>query len=308
MKRLFIAILLSLIAIAALIAAKNEYARLLPSAGTGMSALVQQGHIDHLFVGASTFRKGLDIEVLEQMPGQSYILTYNGNQPIFMQMQLEYLLRNHVTIGHLYIDFYPYTVAQIPSLSDTRLLADTDTRFKLALSQQLSQVPNQSISDRLTQLYELFVSSNNTILLWYPIYRKVNLSRNRNGGLLHMSKQTGSTKEYLDNLPHFGKRDGLQQQQMEAIRRIIELCNQNQIRLHFVEIPKYHALLQDPDYIEYADTISSFIQENANDDIVIRADQIELDTTNPAHFNDLVHMSGVGAHAYSEALVQKIIR
>lgn len=306
MKRLFIAILLSLIVIAALIAVKNEYARFLPSAGLGMSALVQRGHIDNLFIGASTFRKGLDIEVLEQMPQQSYILTYNGNQPVLMLMQLEYLLRNHVSIGHLYIDFYPYTVAQTPSLSDTRLLADTDTQFKFELSRQLSQTPNQSISDRLTQLYELFVSANNTSLLWYPIYRKVNLSRNRNGGLLHMANQTGSTKEHLDQLPHFGKRDGLQPQQMEALARIIELCKQNQIQLHFLEIPKYHLLLQDPDYIEYANTIASFIVDTAKDDIVIRADQVAPDTTNPAFFSDLVHMSGMGAHAFTQALAKKI--
>jgi hypothetical protein len=47
---------------AAFVAIKNEYARCLPSSGTGMSEVIETKVIDHLFNGSSTFRKGLDIQ------------------------------------------------------------------------------------------------------------------------------------------------------------------------------------------------------------------------------------------------------
>ena len=94
---------------------KNEYARLLPVSSYGMQAAVKKGTIDHLFIGSSMFRQGLSIDVLEEeLAGSVYILSYNGNQPAFMAMELEYMLEEGLEIGTLYVDLYPYTAAAAP--------------------------------------------------------------------------------------------------------------------------------------------------------------------------------------------------
>lgn len=63
---------------------KNEYARFLPGGDYGMSPLVETGGAQHVFIGSSMFRQGLDIRILEEELGESvYVLSYNGNQPLF---------------------------------------------------------------------------------------------------------------------------------------------------------------------------------------------------------------------------------
>lgn len=306
MKRLLLTLSIVSIVLLAVLAVKNEFARLLPTEGFGMSEIDDNENIDDLFMGASTFRKGLDIEVLEQLPGKTFMLNYNGNQPVLMQKELEYLLDHGVSIKRLFIDFYPYTVAQQPRLSDTRLLLDTDLRFKLGLWQKLSSVAPQPFLKRLTDGYEFFVSANNMTILWYPLYRRQSLARNRHGGQTGMQHIHGSTKENLDRQSSFGKRDGIQESQLEAIREIIRICASNQIELRFIEIPKYHLLLKDPDYIEFADQVSKVIDETAGPGHIIRADQIQLDTAEPEYFADWVHLSGTGAHLNTAQLITVI--
>ena len=82
-----------LLAVLLLTGIKNEYARLLPVSSYGMQAVIRKKSIDHLFIGSSMFRQGLSIDVLEEeLEGNVYILSYNGNQPAFMAMELEYML------------------------------------------------------------------------------------------------------------------------------------------------------------------------------------------------------------------------
>ena len=121
-----------LLAVLLLTGIKNEYARLLPVSSYGMQAAIRKKSIDHLFIGSSMFRQGLSIDVLEEeLEGNVYILSYNGNQPAFMAMELEYMLREGLEIGTLYVDLYPYTAAATPWISDTKILLDTDLSFKL---------------------------------------------------------------------------------------------------------------------------------------------------------------------------------
>ena len=87
MKRILTAVGSALLAALLLIFVKNEYARLLPVSTYGMQAAVAQGETENLFIGSSMFRQGLSIDVLEEeLPGTSYILSYNGNQPALMAM------------------------------------------------------------------------------------------------------------------------------------------------------------------------------------------------------------------------------
>ena len=106
MKRFIVVLFSVVIAVAILLVIKNECTRLLPSPGFGMNEIVQAGEVEQLFMGSSTFKRGLDIEVLEQnLPGKTYILAYNGNQPVMMAQELEYLVKSGLRIKKLYIDY-----------------------------------------------------------------------------------------------------------------------------------------------------------------------------------------------------------
>lgn len=299
MKRLLIFLVMTIFLCAVFVAIKNEYARCLPSSGTGMSEVIETKVIDHLFIGSSTFRKGLDIEELEKLGGYSYILSYNGNEPALIQMELAYLLEQGVQIRNLYVDYYPFTAASRVSLSDTRLLLDTDTKFKIELWEQLKSSGGKSSS-----LYELFVSANNALVLWWPAYITVNRSRNRHGGLIGMKKNHGTTKARLDARPLFGKRDGLQEAQLAAFRRIAEMADEHGMRLYFLEIPKYSRLSNNSDYIELRAGMDSEL--SAVSGRIIHAADMVFDDNNPDYFTDLVHLSGIGANTYTKVLMANL--
>ena len=87
---------------------KNEYGSIFSGTTCGIPAAIEQKEIDHLFIGSSMFRLGLDIDVLEEkLDGNVYILSYNGNQPTFIAQELEKgtslsdIHKNRVFIGTL---------------------------------------------------------------------------------------------------------------------------------------------------------------------------------------------------------------
>ena len=137
-----------------------------------------KGEIDHLFIGSSMFRQGLSIDVLEEeLEGSAYILSYNGNQPAFMAMELEYMLKERLKIQNLYIDLYPYTAAATPWLSDTKILLDTDLAFKIQAWKLMAQYNDVKFLD----FYELFVTANNEQLLTYTLNNRLVSTQFRNG-------------------------------------------------------------------------------------------------------------------------------
>ena len=66
MKKTLRAVGLALLLALLFLAVKNEYARLLPSGAYGMKPLIDAGGANHVFIGSSMFRQGLDIHVLEE--------------------------------------------------------------------------------------------------------------------------------------------------------------------------------------------------------------------------------------------------
>ena len=90
MKKILTTVAAVLVAVALLILLKNQYGSVFAGSTYGMPALLKQGEVDHLFIGSSMFRQGLDIDALEEnLDGSVYILSYNGNQPVFMAKELE---------------------------------------------------------------------------------------------------------------------------------------------------------------------------------------------------------------------------
>ena len=311
MKRLILILIIILLPFTAFIYLKNEYAKDLPSPGFGIPLLMEQHKIDHLFIGSSTFRKGLDIEILQSLLGNSYILSYNGNQPISMLMELEYLLEHNVEIKNLYIDFYPLTVAATPSLSDTRLLLDTDIDFKSKLYHKLylsDDGTSYRFTEKVSYFYEMYVSSNNSVVLLWPLYQRINRSRNLNGGLRNLRSSHGTTKEKLEKKELHHTRNHVLDVQLEALGKIMDLAKLHHIRLFFLEIPKYEKLYSNSNYVELSRDTISYITHKDGDAIILNVNEFTFDLKEPNNFTDFVHLSGIGAHTFSKSFVDTMIR
>ncbi len=310
---------------------KNEYARLLPVSSYGMQAAVKKKSVDHLFIGSSMFRQGLSIDVLEEMlEGEVYILSYNGNQPAFMAMELEYMLKEGLEIGTLYVDLYPYTAAAAPWISDTKILLDTDLSFKLD-AWKLMNVYNDT---KLLDFYELFVTANNEQILTYPIHNRLVSAQFRNGG--NILTPGGQTKDHLDSLGMLGGRDGLQEAQVEGYKKILELAREHGVKVYFIETPKYERMYRDADYMELYEACRNKMEElteadgtistkeaggsketgqesginKADTDVynaeVILAEELSFDFADAACFQDLIHLSTEGRTLYTKLLCEKL--
>lgn len=315
MKRVLKITACVILAVLILLGVKNEYARLLPVSTYGMQAAIQKGQVDHLFIGSSMFRQGLSIDVLEEELGEStYILSYNGNQPAFIARELEYMLEEGVQIENLYIDLYPYTAAATPWLSDTKILLDTDLAFKLE-AWKLMAAHNDV---KLLDFYELFVTANNEQILTWPIHNRLVSSQFRNGG--NILTPGGKTKEHLDSLGLLGSRDGLQAAQLEGYCEILELAKENGIQVYFLETPKYDRMYEDADYLElYVGCVDALKEygvkeylsaglngETESTPLMLLSELFDFDNSNPAYFQDLIHLSAEGRAEYTKLLCEAL--
>lgn len=290
-----------LLAAAVLVILKNQYGSIFAGNTYGIPAVVKQQKIDHLFIGSSMFRQGLDIDVLEEnLDGNVYILSYNGNQPVFIAEELEYLLENGVEIENLYIDFYAYTLTAVPWISDTKMFLDTDLAFKTDAWKIMSQYNEVDFGD----FYEMFVTANNEQILMYPVNNAIVSSQFRNGGSLMVSG--GQSEEYLDSLD-LGVRDGLYEEQLEGYEKILKLSQEYGISLLFIETPKYEKLLTDTRKGGYPELLEEMVSwAEKKDAPYLLAEVFDFDHSDGANFQDLIHLSGAGRKSYCEMLTRYI--
>lgn len=301
MKKILKILSAVLLAAAVLVILKNQYGSIFAGNTYGIPAAIEQQKIDHLFIGSSMFRQGLDIDVLEEnLDGNVYILSYNGNQPVFMAEELEYLLENGVEIENLYIDFYAYTLTAVPWISDTKMFLDTDLQFKTDAWKLMSQYNEVDFGD----FYEMFVTANNEQILMYPVNNAIVSSQFRNGGSLMVPG--GQSEEYLDSLD-LGVRDGLYEEQLEGYEKILKLSQEYGISLLFIETPKYEKLLTDTRKGGYPELLEEMVSwAEKKDAPYLLAEVFDFDHSDGANFQDLIHLSGAGRKSYCEMLTQYI--
>ena len=301
MKKILTTVAAVLVAVALMIVLKNQYGSIFAGSTYGMPAAVKKGEIDHLFIGSSMFRQGLDIDALEEnLDGEVYILSYNGNQPIFMAKELEYLLEEGLKINNLYIDFYAYTLTAVPWISDTKMFLDTDLGFKMDAWKIMSENNEVGLKD----FYEMFVTANNEQIFMYPINNAIVSSQFRNGGSL--MAPAGQSKEHLDTLD-LGVRDGLFESQLAGYDRILELAEEYDINLLFIETPKYEKMLKDSRDGCYSDLLNEMIDwAKRADASYLLADTFAFDHADAANFQDLIHLSGQGRKTYCQMLSEYI--
>ena len=293
MKRVLKTVAVAFIIALILILIKNEYARCLPASTYGMQAAI----------GSSMFRQGLDIDVLEaELPGSSYILSYNGNQPALMALELQYMLEQGLQVKNLYIDLYPYTAAADPWISDTKILLDTDLKFKAKAWRLMRNSTDVSFGD----FYEFFVTANNEQLLTYPLNNKIVSSQFRDGGSL--IRQQGRTREELYALGTLGSRDGVNCTQAEGYGKIVELAEDYGLNLWFLETPKYERMYADEDYQEALSIVQELQSGWPGDGsfAILCGEELDFDISEAGGYQDLIHLSAEGRESYTALLCEKL--
>ena len=307
MKRVLKTVAVAFIIALILILIKNEYARCLPASTYGMQAAIRKERVDNLFIGSSMFRQGLDIDVLEaELPGSSYILSYNGNQPALMALELQYMLEQGLQVKNLYIDLYPYTAAADPWISDTKILLDTDLKFKAKAWRLMRNSTDVSFGD----FYEFFVTANNEQLLTYPLNNKIVSSQFRDGGSL--IRQQGRTREELYALGTLGSRDGVNRTQTEGYGKIVELAEDYGLNLWFLETPKYERMYADADYQKLYGEALDIVRELQQDwtgtgsFTILCTENLEFDITDAGCYQDLIHLSAEGRENYTKLLCENL--
>ena len=301
MKKILATVSAVLAAVALVIVLKNQYGSIFAGNTYGIPAALEKEEIDHLFIGSSMFRQGLDIDALEEnLEGKVYILSYNGNQPVFMAKELEYMLERGLKVKNLYIDFYAFTLTAVPWISDTKIFLDTDMKFKLDAWKTMAEYNEVGLND----FYEMFVTANNEQILMYPVNNAIVSSQFRNGGSLMVP--AGQTEEYLDTLD-LGVRDGLYEAQLAGYEQIMELAEEYDIHLLFIETPKYEKLLSDTREGAYPELLEEMVTwaEGAGADYLL-AEEFNFDHADGANFQDLIHLSGQGRKTYCEMLCAMI--
>lgn len=283
-----------------LIFLKNFFSNKLYNDSTyGMPALIESGQVDNLFIGSSMFRQGIDIEELNYSfeNENNYILSYNGNQPIWEYLQLKYLLENEVKIDSLYVDMYVYSAWEAPELDDEKMFHEFDFQNKKWLYNNLSK------SNSIKDWWQLWVSSNNEMFLFWPVYTHLVNSQFFQGGAL--TNVQAATYEQLEAQSGYSIKGSMNSVQKEYLEKIIYLCQENAIDLVFVEVPKYHTVQDNSEYKSAMKEYTYFLQ---NKDVVIMNMEERFDNTQAAYFQDNVHLSAEGRREFTQMLCNELMR
>lgn len=295
MKKYVKAIAVGLLTALCFLSVKNFIAYKFPNSSSGMQAAIRQERIEHLFIGSSLFRQGIDIYTAEEMlEGNCFVLSYNGNQPVQMLEELNMLLRNDVKIDNLYMDLYVYSSALRPAISDTKLIWDLDFRGKCKVYQDMVTYSEAGF----TEFTDVFISANNEYMLLYPVFNTVMKKEFYKGG--NIRETSGSTSEILDHLVSPGERVGIDSTQKQALHKIIRICEEEDINLCFAEVPKYYTL----DEANYYIRLRAELEEVVSEKRIIKASDLLFDNRNPSYYQDLFHLSAEGRRTYTKLLIE----
>ena len=301
-KKTCITIATSFLATGLIVLCKNAFSKDIPGASVGVSAIADicnsnENGIDTLFIGASSFRKGINMHTIaENLPGESYMLTYNGNQPMNMDIEMTELYNSNAKIKTLVLEFDPGMIDAHADLSDKRLLWDIGLDSKTKIWKYLS---NREDAD-FFMMYDYWVSSNIDYMFTYPVSKPIISKRYYRGGNTGEDDVKGLTMEELNALPV--KEDpGFSDLQKQSLDNIISLCNEHNTKLIVLESPNYKKMYDDSNYAKKAEILRDYFKDN-NVTIYTKED-LSFDYTNPSFYSDLSHMSSEGMNVYTEEII-----
>lgn len=297
MKKLGITIGIALVITLLFIFVKDNYEnKLLKNANYGLPYLIQQGNVENLFIGSSMFRQGLDAKQLEENGLNSFILSYNGNNPILELWSIKYLLKNNVKIENLYMDMYAYSLTDEPSISDSKILMEVDLQGKYELYKLLNEKWNMS------DFYNIFVSKNTELLLAWPIYYKLVNATYYKGGIT--SGKDGISPERLKGLDMI-EENQIDERNKEAILEIIKLCNENNINLYYIETPKSTRIIENENYQNLMSIYQDILTEHEVK-YYLASDIDQEISMDSYYFFDLIHLSNTGREKYTKSLARTL--
>lgn len=287
---------------------KNQYAcNLLKDATYGMPALINKGKVENLYIGSSMFRQGLDIKTLnDDVEDDNYILAYNGNQPFSEYYQLKYLLDHNVQIQNLYIDMYVYSAWEDPEISDEKIFMEVDLAEKCNLWNMIREYTESPFES----WWRIFVNGNNELLITWPLMSPILNSQFENGGTL---KETAAASyEVLSETSVILLDGSINPIQQEYMYKLIELANENEINVVFIETPKFETVTLNDTYInamqEYINILEarqvSYVLSGTLAEHTI-ADPLaiyEFDCSNADYYMDTIHLSSSGRRTFSEEI------
>ncbi len=288
---------------------KGEFTRILvKDANYGMQAAISCGSIDFLFLGSSMFRQGIDIYELEEGYGENcYVLSYNGNQPASELLQLEYLLKHGVAIRTLYLDMYAYGASKEPSISDEKIFLEMDLKEKWKYWNLIRNTTGVGAEE----FWNIFVTSNNDQLLIWPVNSYLINQRFHKGG--NVAESASATREELEQDKIINTETSINDIQREAIMSIVQIARENQIRIVFIETPKYATAVQDNNYqglmrqyLELLDELQCeyLLSSETAKQLQMTGKAVAFDSENPVYFTDSMHLSSEGRKAYTSELIK----
>lgn len=298
LRKIITTALIALLVFTGIIILKNSCSYLLPNESMGVRSVIAQNHIDTLFVGSSAYRKGIDMHMIEEkLPGNSFMLTYNGNQPFNVAIELEEIVNAGTDINRIVVDFNPSMVDRGADLSDKRLLWDISMSGKRKLWSELRQREDAS----LFTWYDFWISSNIDYMFTYPVAKPMISARYYLGGGASSEVSKGLTESELEALEII-ENPGIDKLQMDSIDRIIDICDQNGIELIFLESPRYITMSENENYMAKSRELKAHIEEKGIS--VITESELKFDNTNPEYYADLTHMSGEGAKTLTGKIIE----
>ena len=297
-NKIIITTILIVMIFVGIVCGKNFCSYLIPNNAMGVRSVVARNKIDTLFIGSSGYRKGIDMgEIADRLPGDSFMLTYNGNEPFNILIELEEILRENVSIGTLIVDFNPSMADRGADLSDKRLLWDISMVAKRKL---WSELKKEEGTDLFT-FYDYWVLANNDYMVTYPISYPLISGRYYYGGSTPMDETEGKSKAELEAMT-IVENPGVNNLQSDSILQIIRLCQKNNINLIFMESPRYITMERDVNYQAKSLELKSLIEDNGAN-CVLRSD-LEFDNTRSEYYSDLTHMSGEGKKEFTECIIR----
>lgn len=299
-KKLIITITITIFLFLGVVYAKNAYSCLLPNEAMGVQSVIARKEIDTLFIGSSAYRKGIDMPKMQADLGNAFMLTYNGNEPMNIEIELEQILQAGTRIKRLVVDFNPSMADRGADLSDKRLLWDVDLSAKIKLWKYIVQEETTSAFT----FYDFWVLSNNDYMATYPISYPLIASRYELGGAVASEDREGSTPEELNQLPVV-ENPGIHPLQLAAIGNIEDMCRDNGIELIWLEAPRYITMEEDINYQDKKNQLTDYIGEKGGK--VILSEDMEFDNANSEYFADLTHMSAKGKEVFSKKIIENLL-
>lgn len=298
MKKTIITLVTAFILFIGIVLMKNCFTYKIPNEDMGIQSVISKKNMDYLFIGSSSFRKGVNMKTLEsELDGSVFMLTYNGNQPMNVLVELEEIIKAGTHIGTVIYEIEPGMVDRGADLSDKRLLWDVDMSSKIRIWNYLKDRDDADFF----MLFDYWVSSNMDYLITYPVAHKVIAKRYYLGGNDGEDVSDGKSAEELDKLP-IKEDPGIDKLQEESLVNIINLCDDNGIDLIFLEPPKYIKMYSDVNFAEKLGDLTTLL--NSHGGKVYLADDLGFDNTKPEYYSDLSHMSKDGMKELTEDILE----